>query len=156
MKKMMMTLAAVLCCAMATTVLSSCNKDELDTPEFANYSHSNQLQTIFIDGKTLGYQLSMYNTKLLAHQESEATIPEILAYKINYNINLAYKNISNTSLTPVTDIAARDRQAIQEFETALSYFKGSEYKNILSGELTIYRSLSGRQAEVIKVFVFPL
>ena len=33
MKKIMMTLAAVLCCAMATIVLTSCQKDE-DTDEF--------------------------------------------------------------------------------------------------------------------------
>lgn len=156
MKKMIMTLAAVLCCAMATTVLSSCNKDELDTPEFANYSHSRHLQTIFIDGQTLGYQLTKYNAKVAANKEAEATIPEILAYKINYNINLAYKRISSTSLTPVTDIAARDRQAIQEYETALSFFKGSEYKNILSGEFALYRSISGKQPEIVKVFLFPL
>ena len=34
MKKFLMTLAAVLCCAMATTVLTSCEKDNEDNDEF--------------------------------------------------------------------------------------------------------------------------
>ena len=38
MKKILMTLAAVLCCAMISTVFTSCNKDEESISDYAAYT----------------------------------------------------------------------------------------------------------------------
>ena len=63
MKKMMMTLAAVLCCAMTTTVFTACGSDSDDNTNTNNNTNPNQ-------PKIVGYQVD-YNLELPLEEQQE-------------------------------------------------------------------------------------